>query len=235
MVKRAVRLAAAVLFAGVLAILLFLLPAVASAQEAKPSLVDRVIGRWRVALGGKPGKSRPIFARELAFEARLEALAAGESPSSPLTEPQIRAALARHVTESLLAELPLDPTPSPGKVGEQASRARRFLIARVGGEERLRAALEVERFSTDELDALLRRTARASLYLDRMVAPQVDPTDIELREMHASGQTPFSKQRFADVAPELRRWVVAQRLAEALETFYQRARARVVITWAKQP
>ena len=224
-----------------LALALFLSPAVAWAQDAapsasqKPSLVDRVIGRWRLASGGKQGKSRPIFARELAFEARLEALAAGESPSAPLTEPQIRAALARHVTESLLAELPMDPTPSPSKVGEQASRARRFLIARVGGEDRLRSALEIERFSTDELDALLRRTARASLYLDRMVAPQVDPTDVELREMHASGQTPFTKQRFADIAPELRRWVVAQRLAEALETFYQRARARVVITWAKPP
>ncbi len=207
----------------------------AAAQEERASLVDRVIGRWRVVEGGKPGKARPIFARELAFEARLEALASGEGPTGPLTEPQLRAALARHVTESLLAELPLDPPPSPAQVGEQASRARRFLLTRIGGEERLRAALEIERISTDELDALLRRTARASLYLDRMVAPQVDPTEIELRQMHATGQTPFSEQRFQDVAGELRRWVVAQRLAEALEEFYQRARSRVVITWAVKP
>lgn len=200
--------------------------------EAAPTLVDRIIGRWRVVEGGKSGKARPIFARELAFEARLEAMAGGEAPTAPITEPQVRAALARHVTEALLAELPLDPAPSPAQVGEQASRARRFLVSRVGGEERLRVALEAERLSTDELDALLRRTARASLYLDRMVAPQVDPTDLELRQLHAAGQTPFSKQPFPEVSSELRRWVVAQRLAEALDAFYQRARSRVVITWA---
>lgn len=212
-----------------LALLLTFVPASASAA---PSLVDRVIGRWRVVEGGKPGKARPIFARELALEARLEAMAAGEAPTAPITEPQVRAALARHVTEALLAELPLDPAPTPAQVGEQATRARRFLLTRVGGEERLRAALDIERISTDELDALLRRTARASLYLDRMVAPQVDPTDLELRQLHASGQTPFSKQPFAEVSGELRRWVVAQRLSEALDAFYQRARSRVVITWA---
>ena len=209
-------------------------PSVASAQPEAATLIDRVIGRWRVVEGGKPGKSRPIFARELAFEARLEAMASGEGPVGAITEPQVRAALARHVTESLLAELPLDPAPSPTKVGEQASRARRFLLARVGGEDRLKAAMDAERFSTDELDALLRRTARASLYLDRMVATQVDPTELELRQLHGSGQTPFSKQPFANVAGDLRRWVVAQRLAEALEAFYQRARSRVVITWANR-
>ncbi len=206
----------------------------ASARAEGASLVDRVMGRWQVVEAGKPGKARPIFARELAFEARLEAMAAGDAPTGALTEPQVRAALARHVTESLLAELPLDPAPSPAKVGEQAARARRVLVARVGGEERLRAALERERLSTDELDAMLRRTARASLYLDRMVAPQVDPTELELRQLHATGQTPFSKARFEDIAAELRRWVVAQRLAEAVDAFYQRARSRVIITWASR-
>lgn len=203
------------------------------AKEAKPAIVDRVIGRWRVAEGGRPGKARPIFARQLAFEARIEAMAGGEPPTVTLIDRHVRAALARHVTESLLAELPLEPAPSPAQIGEQAAGARRVLVARVGGEQRLMAALERERLSTDELDAILRRTARASLYLDRMVAPQIEPTDLELRQIHAAGQTPFSKERFVDVAEELKRWVMSQRLAETLDAFYQRARARVTITWAR--
>jgi hypothetical protein len=198
---------------------------------AKPILIDKVIARWRTVEQDSRGSGRVVFARELAFEARIEAMALGDAPDVKLADRHIRAALARHVTESLLEELALDPPATPGEIAERAKKARRALEARVGGEARLAAAREQERISLDELDSLLRRTARASLYLDRRVAPLLEPSDIELRDLHASGKTPFSGERFADVVDKLRRFVLAQRMSAAVDDFWQRARARIVITW----
>jgi hypothetical protein len=59
------------------------------------------------------------------------------------------------------------------------------------------------------------------------------PTDLELRELHASGKTPYSDRRFVDVVDKLRRLLLSQRMAAALEEFWQRARSRIVITWVK--
>ncbi len=208
---------------------------VASAARAEgdvPVVVDRVVARFRPSDSTGDTAAHVVFARELSFEARIEAMALGDSPETRPSERHIRSALARHVTETLLGELPLEPAATPIEIGERAARARALLEARVGGRPRLARALELDHISTDELDALMRRAARASLYLDRMVAPLVEPSDAELRELHATGQTPFSDTPFVDAAPDVRRWVVSRRLAEALDAFYQRARARILVTWA---
>lgn len=207
---------------------------VAQAEEEAPrkvALVDRVIAKWRTT--GEGQATHAIFARELAFEARLEAMALDDAPDALLTDRHLRAALARHVTESLLEGLPLDPVATPADIAERAEQARRALEVRVGGADRLEAARKLERIGPDELDAMMRRTARASLYLDRMIAPLVEPSDLELRELHASGKSPYSDQRFADVVDKLRRWVVAQRVSAALDDFWQRSRSRIVIQWIK--
>lgn len=204
------------------------------ADQAKPVLVDRVVARWRMVEADSRGTGHLIFAREIAFQARLEGMALGDGHRDKIADRHIRAALARHVTESLLEELPLEPAATPAQVAERAAKARLALEARVGGADRLEAAREQERISTDELDAMLRRTARASLYLDRMIAPLLEPTDIELRELHAAGKTPFTSERFVDVIEKLRRWVLAQRMAQAIDDFWQRARSRIVITWVQK-
>lgn len=200
---------------------------------ARPYVVDRVIARWRTVDQDSASVGHLVFARELAFEARIEAMALGDGPDVKLADRHIRSALTRHVTESLLEELPLDPPATPAEIGERAERARAALEARVGGAARLEAARQLERLDADEVDAILRRTARASLYLDRMVAPVLIPTDLELRELHASGKTPYSDRRFVDVVDKLRRLLLGQRMAAALEEFWQRARSRIVITWVK--
>lgn len=210
------------------------LGAPAHAEDEAPrkvALVDRVVAKWRTTGEGQP--THAIFARELAFEARLEAMALDDAPEAPLTDRHIRAALARHVTESLLEALPLDPPATPADIAERAEQARRALEVRVGGGERLEVARKLERIAPDELDAMMRRTARASLYLDRMIAPLVEPSDLELRELHAAGKSPYSAQRFADVVDKLRRWVIAQRVSAALDDFWQRSRSRIVIQWIK--
>ena len=81
----------------------------------------------------------------------------------------------------------------------------------------------------DELDAIVRRDARASLYLDRMVAPMLEPSEAELREVHRAATNPFRGQRFDDVATALRRWYIGERLDAALSAFYQNARGRIHI------
>jgi hypothetical protein len=62
-----------------------------------------------------------------------------------------------------------------------------------------------------------------------MVAPMLDPTELELRELLRTGASAFKDLPYEQVTPALSRWYVGQRLGEALQVFYQNARARVVI------
>ncbi len=198
----------------------------------KPVVVDRVVVRWYAPELGGAANAQFVLERQLAFEARVEALAAGGSPESKPSERQWKGALDRIVAETLLAQLPVRPPPTPVDVAKRAEAARLLLEDRVGGRERITAATRAEGITYEELDAFLRRTARASLYLDRMVAPMLDPNESEVREIHASGRTPFSSRPYGEVAEPVRRWLVARRVEEALDAFYQRARSRITIVVA---
>jgi hypothetical protein len=199
-------------------------------------LVDRVVAKWRLVeqATDRRAPERLIFARVLSFEARVEAMASGEPPDTKIVDRHVRLALSRHVTEELLENLPIDPAPTPSDIAKRAEAGRQALLVRVGSAERLEAAMELERIDENDLGALLRRSARASFYLERMVAPLVEPTELELRELHAAGQTPFADEPFERKVESIRRWVVAQRLAAAVDDFWQQARSRLVIQWLKR-
>src|SRR5262249_39900698 len=107
------------------------------------------------------------------------------------------------------------------------------LEQRIKGRPNLIAAARAEGVGSDELDAMLRRQARASIYIDRMVTPMLEPSDLELRDVLRSGVTPFEGQPFEKIAPALERWYVGIRLAQALDTYYQNARARVTIVFIR--
>ncbi|WP_437732583.1 hypothetical protein [Sorangium sp. So ce1335] len=209
----------------------------ARAQEAAPPAspsvpvpLDRVVVRWHAPETGGVRRPQFIFERELAFEARIEALADPDAEPGLYRDRHIRAALDRHIAETLLASLPISPAPSSSEVAQRAEAARISLEQRARGRARLLAAAAAEGVSSDELDAMLRRRARASLYLDRMVAPMLEPSDFELKIALRSGATPFKDQRYEDVASALKRWYVGQRLAQALDAYYQNARTRVSIS-----
>ncbi len=68
-----------------------------------------------------------------------------------------------------------------------------------------------------------------------MVAPMLAPSHLELREALRSGATPFGHQPFAAVAKPLKQWYSGQRLAQALEAYFQTARARVTLVVIKAP
>jgi hypothetical protein len=206
-------------------------PAHAETPGPRTILLDRVAVRWHAPETGGVEKPQFIFERQLAFEARIAALADPDIDAAPFTDRHIRAALDRHIAETLLSNLPVLPAPTADEVASRAESARAVLEQRVRGRDKLIAAAKAEGIGSDEIDAMLRRQARASLYLDRMVAPMLEPSEPELRALLATpGATPYSGQPYDRVALVLGRWVVAQRLGDAIASYYQTARSRVVVT-----
>lgn len=206
-----------------------------SPAPPKATLLDRIVARWSAPETGGPKRPQFIFERELAFEARLEALADPEPEAGTYPERYRRAALDRHIAETLLASLTVVPEPTPRELATRAEAARAILEQRVRGRDRLLAAADVEGISSDELDAILRRSARASLYLDRMVAPMLEPSPVELRALHHAGVTPFKDEPFEKVQTALVRWYIGKQLGQAIETYYAGARTRVLLVLVEKP
>jgi hypothetical protein len=203
----------------------------AGAEPAQP--LDRAVVRFVAPETGGVRSPRFIFERVLAFEARLEALAdpdRAQDEAQPYRERHVRAALERHMAEELLASLRIDPEPNARDLARQTEAARQMSNQRAGGAEKVAEAARGEGIDEREILRILRRQARASLYLDRMVAPMLSPSDAELAHLHRSAATPFRRLSFEQAKGALRRWYVARRLAAALQAFYQNARSRIEVT-----
>src|SRR5262245_1107551 len=205
------------------------LACVALPARAESIEVDRAVVKFTAPELGGPRAPRFVFARVLAFEARVEALADPDRQGVAYRERHVSAALERHVAETLLASLRIDPEPSTTALRAQADAAGRRMEERAGGRDALLEAAQAEGISERELVGIFLRQARASLYLDRMVAPMLAPSDAELRALYRNERTPYRDAPFETILPALRRWYVATRLQEALAAFYQNARARLEI------
>jgi hypothetical protein len=204
---------------------------VATGADAEPLLVDATVVRFTAPELGGPRSPRFITARMLAFEARIEALADPDRTGEAYRERHVSAAIERHIAETMLASLHIEPEPSADELRAQAEAARHLVEERVGGTAELDAAAAAEGLGRRELDTLFQRQARASLYLDRMVAPMLAPSDAELRALFRNEKTPFRDAPFETVLPGLRRWYVSTRLQAALAAYYQNARSRLRITF----
>jgi hypothetical protein len=207
--------------------------AVAGSLGAEPVLVDRVVVRFEAPETGGTRRPRFVFERELSFEARLEALADPDRAAlgdTPYRERHVRAALDRHIAETILGALRIEPEPTPVELERQSQLARRMMTDRAGGPAALDAAREAEGLSEREVGRLLLQKARASLYLDRMVTPMLEPSEAELRSLHKSTNTPFRDGPFDTIRPALLRWYVSRRLNAALASFYENARSRIDVT-----
>lgn len=225
--------------AGLAAALATALALAAAGVHAQPSapqpvLFDRVVVRWHAPETGGPAKPQFIFERELAFEARIESLADPDPEPGAYHDRHVRAALERHIAESLLASLPILPPLDPKVIAARAQVAREILEQRVRGRPKLLEAAAAEGIGAGELDALCERQARASLYLDKMIAPMLEPSELELRDLWRTGTTPFKDQPFDQVMKPLARWYVGQRLVQALDGYFQNARARVVVSVSRR-
>jgi hypothetical protein len=178
------------------------------ASAEPPVLLDRVTVRWHAPETGGPAKPQFVFERELSFEARIESLADPDPEPGPYHDRHVRAALERHITETLLASLPIRPKPNAKEIAARTLVAREILEQRVHGRTNLERAAEAEGIHVDELASIFQRQARASLYLDRMVAPMLEPGELELRDLWRTGTTPFKDQPFEQVMKPLARWYV---------------------------
>lgn len=201
-------------------------------SEAEPVPLDRAVVRFSSRETGGAVAPRFVFERELAFEARLEALAEGDvhAGEPPFRSRHVRAALERHVTETVLSSLAVSPPLAATEIKQRAEEARIALAERVGGVMGLLQAARAEGISDAEVSRLLRRNALASLYLDRMVAPMLGPSDAELRTVHRTQRTPFSGRPFDEIKDSLRRWYVSARLALAVATYYEGLRSRMTLS-----
>jgi len=213
--------------------LVALLASFSARAQAPSAAVDRVAIRFTAPETGGIDQPQFIFERELAFEARLEALSDGGfrvTDEEPYVDRHVRAALERHMAEVLLSRLEITPEPTPREVVVRTQAARQTLAQQVGGDAELARARVAEGLAESELRPLLGRRARASLYLDRMVATMLTPSDTELRIVHRTTRTPFSGAPYETIAPMLQRWYVAQRLNTAVRAFYEGARSRLRVT-----
>ena len=200
---------------------------------AEPVPVDRAVVRFVAPETGGARRPRFVFERELAFEARLEALSdpdRGALGDAPYRERHVTAALDRHIAETILGMLRIEPEPSAAELEHQSQLAHRMLSDRAGGEDALDDARRAEGISERELGRILALKARASLYLDRMVTPMLQPSEAELRSIHKSTSTPFSKAPFDTIRAALLRWYVSRRLNAALSSFFENARSRIDVT-----
>jgi hypothetical protein len=207
--------------------------ALSGVHSAEATPVDRAVVRFVAPETGGARRPRFVFERELAFEARLEALAdpdRGALGDAPYRDRHVTAALDRHIAETILGTLRIEPEPTAAELEHQGQLAHRMLSDRAGGEDALDEARRAEGISERELGRILAQKARASLYLDRMVTPMLQPSEAELRSIHKSTSTPFSSAPFDTIRPALLRWYVSRRLNAALSTFFENARSRIDVT-----
>jgi hypothetical protein len=200
---------------------------------AEPVTVDRAVVRFEAPETGGARHPRFVFERELSFEARLEALADPDRPAladAPYRDRHVTAALDRHIAETILGALRIEPEPTRLELEHQSELARNMLDDRAGSPAALDAAREAEGLSERELGRLLMLKARASLYLDRMVTPMLQPSEAELRSLHKSTNTPFRDAPFDTIRPALLRWYVSRRLNAAVASFFENARSRIDVT-----
>jgi hypothetical protein len=204
--------------------------AAAAQPSASAVVVDRAVMRFWAPETGGVSSPHFVYERLLSFEARLEALSDLDRRDASVSfrDRHVTNALERHIAETLLSGLHIDPEPKEAEIVRQMQAARARLLERIGGEAVLQEAARAEGIGARDVLGLLRRQALASLYLDRMVAPMLEPSDAELRTLHRTRNTPFRDLPFERIEPGLRRWYVAERLGAALLSFYQNARGRLV-------
>ena len=108
----------------------------APAASARPVVLDRAVVRFVAPETGGVASPRFVFERQLAFEARLDALADPDRVArararegvEPYRDRHVRGALDRHIAETLLAALRIDPEPKRSEIEARVVAARAALM-----------------------------------------------------------------------------------------------------------
>lgn len=200
-------------------------------------LVDRVAVRFFAPETGGAEIPRFVLQRVLAFEARLESMAAGPGLGEGYQERDVHAALEHDMAEQILASLadklvadsPADKRPALDEIPGVERDLSVALLERLGGRQRVDEAAAAEQLDTPEVDVLLHRAALAAWYLDR-ASPLLHPGDDQLHDVYRTWAHPYRGRPFEQVREALAGWFVVERLRVAEAAFLQSARARLRVT-----
>jgi len=195
------------------------------------SSVDRIAVRFVSPETGGNARPRYLTERELAFFARVEALAE-QAPieGDEYPERYVRAATDRLVARAMLASLLVQRGTEPPDLPKLTAEANAELAERVGGARLLEDTMKKEGIDAEELAAFLRDKVRATWYVDRVITPILAVTEDALHEAYRSLMHPFRSAKFDDARGRLRQWLVTERMRSAEMEFLQSARARVQLS-----
>lgn len=209
-----------------------------SAPLAQHEIIDRAVVRFYAPETGGTAYPRFISERTLAFEARLEAMAATpQGIGDGYKEHDVRAAMEHHVAEEMLATLAdrliADSPPARRPTFEELAHVEQAvgeaILERLGGRERVDDAARAEQLEPPEVTAVLRRGALAAWYIDRAIAPVLHPSEEQLRDVYRTSAHPYRGRPLDEVRPQLERWFGVERALVAENAFLQAARSRVKI------
>jgi hypothetical protein len=202
--------------------------AVALPAHAEPVLADAVAVRFVSPDTGGAGRPRFLTARMLAFRARALARAEGASTAAaPFQERHVRVAIDQWMAIEILASLPLDPEPDPAALTRLSTSLREAIDDFVGGEGSLFAVARQEDIGELEVFVLLRREARAALYVERALGQTLHPTEDEVRDTFRSGGHPYKNRSYEDAHDLLERRMLLERLRTAQTAYLESARTRI--------
>jgi hypothetical protein len=208
-----------------------------SSAPAAP-VIDRAVVRFYSAETGGTAYPRFVSERTLAFEARLEAMAAtAHGIGDGYQEHDIRTALEHHVAEEILATLAdrliADSPPNRRPTADELARVEQevgaAMLERLGGPSRVDEAARAEQVDSQEVSTLFRRGAMAAWYVDRAIAPVLHPSEEQLRDVYRTAAHPYRGRPFEQVRSILERWFGAERARVAENAFLEGARSRVTI------
>ncbi len=199
-------------------------------QGSTEVVIDRAYARFFAPETGGFRKPQFVGERNLAFQARLMAIADMGTLDAKVLDRHVRAALDVHVAEVLLSNLPLEKQPELGELVAVQTAMRTEFIRRAGGEESLAKIAAHEGLTKDEVEDLIGRQLRAAYYIDHAVAPILRPTEDRLREVFRTSAHPYRGAKYDDVRTALLQWYLVERLRVAEVSFYQSARGRVELT-----
>jgi len=214
-----------------LAALVLALAGPARGEESAGAVeLDRVAVRFVAPETGGAARPRFFTEREVAFFTRIEALLEQTSlEPNEYPERHVRAAVDRLVARTMLASLMIQRGVEPPDLPKQALEAKAELEARLGPGV-LADVMKQEGIDQEELLAFLRDQIRATYYVDRMISPILAVTEDALYEAYRGMVHPYRKDKLEDVRPQLRRWIVTERLRAAEIEFLQGARTRIKVT-----
>lgn len=211
------------------AAVLFFATATRSAHAA-PIVADRAVARFSdPEASDQQASLRFVMMRELIIEAWLVAYERAPTGIPVIDDKSLRIALERHVIEAVLGTRALSPVVE-ARVPKAMVDVKLSLELSVGGEGRLHDALVRATGSdtggADELGAILRRRARAELYLEVATGQAYEPNEAELHAAHTKLPM-FSKIPYDEVARPLRAYLRTQRLREGAQAYHQAVRSKL--------